>query len=826
MHFTHIAQMIRICIQKHVSLATARAFAFCENTKFRLFRSHAQKYRFNLQNRNAHLCVLSQSMRYTLAVLLFCLAGNQLFAQKYADLYSAGKYAKALKLAERAIESDNKDLSAYLTKAMCNIHLYLNPETHAEYPSGPSAAINIWQSIQKKDKSGQFTQAHIAQRDTILSEAYLLAEKWVEKKQMKRAYGLLEDMLLIQPAPAYYYLLGRMAEQEERHEEAVGYLNDAAAKIWMDARQGIAPEEKWSIIFADLADAVAEDDDFISAMMVYARGIRLFQNEEISSRCYTLLNDAARSWFYSTDTTFIMQVVQFLDTLPAGVTNPEQFHELKWACIYHQYAVSNEWSYYSSVFGSAQLRLLDFACADKKLSVLDTFILEMRNYTQLRIKAEGVSVQRKPELIQYWLMGYACMQQTSHEQAETAIWTMFEEALARQDFNWAGILLYNISASDMVQTPVKAAEKKLFSALSSLQRDALAQTDLYALSVMFPANTIGKQLQKDESKLLIAKYLDKKDYTNAAKKLRLQMQLDPNDPTLKSLYKKWLVEDYVAHFMNSATVMDLNAWTGSISDCKAGTLPDSVHDKVLDRLNYMRRLAGVPDNCVFSSTLNKKCMEAALMMHANYSLSHGPPKDWTCYTQEGAAAAGSSNLSLGYGGSEALYGQVEDDGGNNEAVGHRRWILYPDRRVFGHGSTPNAMALWALGSENSLQSQEIQEQYDDAYVAWPAAYYFPLNLTPYRWSLSRNGADFDETRIEMYCNNKRVQLDILPLAYGYGSATIVWVPDLSPFDLSKECTFKIVVKNIGVESTWNESTEKYDTLYEDYTYTVTLMPLF
>lgn len=765
-------------------------------------------------------------MRHTLVVCLFLLGCNSTFAQKYADFYQSGKYAKALKSAEHAIESDSKNLDAYLTKAMCYIHLYRDPETHADYPSGPSMAINTWQVIQKKDKTGAFTQAHQAQRDTILAEGYTLAGEWVEKKQIKRAQALLQDMLLVQPTPAYYYLLGTIAETDNRHEEAVQYLNDAAAKIWTDAQKGIQPEPKWYIIFADLADAVADDDDFNSAMILYARGIRLFKSDDISNRCYTLLHDAATSWFSSTDTTFTMRVAAFLDTLPPGSQHPELFEELKWSCIFHQYKVADEWLYYGNIFGQGETRLLFFACADQKLAVLDTFMQELRQGTYLQVKASGVSVSRIPHKIDFWLQGYACMHNTDWQQAESAIWSLFEDALTQQDFNWAGALLYNISGSSMARTNVKSAENKLFTTIGNQPKEVLDQIDLYALSVMFPANTIGRKLQKDESKILIAKYLDKHDYTNAAKKLRLQMQIEPNDPTLKSLYKKWLVDDYIAHFMNSSTAYDLDTWTGSTEECRAGTLPDSVHAKVLDRLNYIRRLAGVPDNCEFNSALNKKCMEAALMMAANYSLSHGPPKDWLCYSQDGAASAGSSNLSLGYGGSEALYGQVEDDGGNNESVGHRRWILYPDRKVFGHGSTPNSMALWALGSENSLQSPEIREQYDETFVAWPAQYYFPTHLAPYRWSLSRNGATFDDTRIEMYCNNKRVQLEILPLAYGYGSPTIVWTPDLSPFDLSKECTFKVVVKHIGVDAIWNEEKQVYDQVYEDYTYTVTLLPLF
>ena len=50
----------------------------------------------------------------------------------------------------------------------------------------------------------------------------------------------------------------------------------------------------------------------------------------------------------------------------------------------------------------------------------------------------------------------------------------------------------------------------------------------------------------------------------------------------------------------------------------------------------------------FSPTLNARSQRTALMMSANRSLSHAPPRSWRCSSQAGAANAGRSNLALSY----------------------------------------------------------------------------------------------------------------------------------------------------------------------------------
>lgn len=113
-------------------------------------------------------------------------------------------------------------------------------------------------------------------------------------------------------------------------------------------------------------------------------------------------------------------------------------------------------------------------------------------------------------------------------------------------------------------------------------------------------------------------------------------------------------------------------WTGQRATCEAGGTASSFRDAVQMRLNYFRAMAGVPPNVTFANAYNGKAQEAALMMSVNGQLSHYPPTTWTCYTTDGAEAAGNSNLCLGQYGRKAIDGYIQDSGTGNGVVGHRR----------------------------------------------------------------------------------------------------------------------------------------------------------
>ena len=118
-------------------------------------------------------------------------------------------------------------------------------------------------------------------------------------------------------------------------------------------------------------------------------------------------------------------------------------------------------------------------------------------------------------------------------------------------------------------------------------------------------------------------------------------------------------------------------WTGSVDGCNVGEESQASLTATLDTVNTLRSFAGV-GAVTFDPTLNHRALSAALMMKAAGELSHTPGPDWPCYSFEGDAGAGQSNLFLGASGATAMVGYVDDSG--IESLGHRRWLLDPGRR--------------------------------------------------------------------------------------------------------------------------------------------------
>ncbi|MGH2548440.1 MAG: CAP domain-containing protein, partial [Thermomicrobiales bacterium] len=217
-------------------------------------------------------------------------------------------------------------------------------------------------------------------------------------------------------------------------------------------------------------------------------------------------------------------------------------------------------------------------------------------------------------------------------------------------------------------------------------------------------------------------------------------------------------------------------WTGSYSSCTAGTTSSSFKDGMLQRLIYYRAMAGVPANIGLSSTFSSKNQAAALMFGAQGALSHDPPSSWACYTSTADEAAGSSNIALGASGTTALDLYMRDPGSNNAAVGHRRWILYPQTQTFGTGDTTAsggkmaANALWVFDGNFGTTRPGTR----DGYVAWPNKGFVPYQVVPTRWSLSNPGSSFGGATVTVTLNGQPVSVAKESVVTGYGENTIVW----------------------------------------------------
>lgn len=275
-----------------------------------------------------------------------------------------------------------------------------------------------------------------------------------------------------------------------------------------------------------------------------------------------------------------------------------------------------------------------------------------------------------------------------------------------------------------------------------------------------------------------------------------------------------VLEAYQADYSGSENNDD--GWTGNHGSCNAGTTSATFRNSILKRINYFRRMAGIPPLEGLNETYNAKAQQAALMMSVNGSLSHSPPSSWTCYTADGKQAAGSSNLYLGRYGPSAISGYIYDPGGGNYFVGHRRWILYPRTRFMGTGDIPSkdgksrSNALWVFDADKHSSRPETRE----SYVAWPPPGYVPYQVIYPRWSFAYDKANFSGASVTMTRNGAPVSLSVNALANGYGENTLVWEPNTTiEKPAAGDVVFKVTINNVVISGSPQSFT--YDVIMID-----------
>lgn len=134
--------------------------------------------------------------------------------------------------------------------------------------------------------------------------------------------------------------------------------------------------------------------------------------------------------------------------------------------------------------------------------------------------------------------------------------------------------------------------------------------------------------------------------------------------------------------------------------CDPGVVPAAALDNALRRTNLYRWLAGLGD-VVLDDTLFARQQACSVLQHAMGGLNHHPAPSAPCYTAEGAAGAGSSNLAYGAGLAGSLDLYIGDVG--VPSLGHRRWVLNPAALTtqFGHKSGWSCMYSFSSGGSAS-----------------------------------------------------------------------------------------------------------------------------
>jgi hypothetical protein len=234
---------------------------------------------------------------------------------------------------------------------------------------------------------------------------------------------------------------------------------------------------------------------------------------------------------------------------------------------------------------------------------------------------------------------------------------------------------------------------------------------------------------------------------------------DPSTRTMAEVCDGW--RDMHEHTASAS-------WTPGAGDCDPGSMPRDAIDDTLRRVNGFRWMVGLGP-VVDDPSVHARQQACAVMMYRNGSLDHMPPNTWRCYTPEGAAGAGSSNLAIGTASSADTIDLYIDDYGV-PSLGHRRWVLNGPLGRVGIGFAGNAGCLGVFDRSSST---------DRRWTAWPPPGFVPSETTGAWWSFhSDHGRVADATvRMVRASDGADVTGTVHRLLEGYGIVSAVaWEP--------------------------------------------------
>ena len=229
-------------------------------------------------------------------------------------------------------------------------------------------------------------------------------------------------------------------------------------------------------------------------------------------------------------------------------------------------------------------------------------------------------------------------------------------------------------------------------------------------------------------------------------------------------------EDVCYRWKSDRADLSEGAWDGDVGTCDPGTTEPAAFGNALRLVNLFRWIAGLSEVGT-QPELNDKAQDCALIMHAYGGLTHYPSESFQCYTDSGAQAAATSNISP-YAGvySVDLY---MSDPGNSTTLGHRRWILSNGLGPIGLGSTSDFSCMLVIGGSGPDRAD---------WTAWPPPGVVPFELNNLAWAtLDQTGWSVQSDSISLSGANVTITRDdganqpvtVTQLAAYYGSQSAI-----------------------------------------------------
>lgn len=300
----------------------------------------------------------------------------------------------------------------------------------------------------------------------------------------------------------------------------------------------------------------------------------------------------------------------------------------------------------------------------------------------------------------------------------------------------------------------------------------------------------------------------------------------------EAIAKKKAADDYKTSYVaTEISSPDQLGWTGNIKNCKPGKLSHDAYLKMLTRINYFRRLAGVDDHVVLDSQWCKLAQSAALIMYANNTLDHNPSSSMKCYSEDGKLGAQTSNLSTIVENSIKflIADEMQDGGQYNTFCGHRRWLLKANTTKMGIGATPGSYGIRTFETyEESEKDTSTFHGKVPEYFGYPFHGYIPYQVVYPRWSFAiTNGTpDYKTATVVVTSGDVTFPCTIVNRDhFGYGDPTLVWEMkglkedfDYNYYDMSEKKNGFAVMKLLNKKITVKISNVKVDGVTKNYSY--------
>lgn len=237
---------------------------------------------------------------------------------------------------------------------------------------------------------------------------------------------------------------------------------------------------------------------------------------------------------------------------------------------------------------------------------------------------------------------------------------------------------------------------------------------------------------------------------------------------------------FVSETLKAESLSEVYDVQPDISNCKSGSIKQSVKDKILKYVNDIRAIHKLSP-VTYATEADVEAQEAALICTANGAINHNPPASSACYTTSGSKGAAESNLYIYYSqgiatpanSEDAVTGWMIDE--NTPALGHRLSIINPflTKIAFGRvDGKPKAgsMQNYDVTSMTLDYQSFVTGQTNVDFVAYPQNNY-PIKLFKKDWFLNFSAIadksfwggnfqsiNYSKATIEISANGKKLQV--------------------------------------------------------------------